>query len=262
MSDIKIKPFDKLPDDEPINILEFLKETTEGFENRDQAIKLINDLGVLYGLSDENYYSTYGNLMDICELMVLTNEIQKVAKRYVSKEEVKEFLYPQKFEGMFYVDEEIFLKVQDGTGISLLDIWFMDSYLIGCQNYSLNVRGKTYLSSTAIFFLKESQQTIFESFKKGKLKSQTYLLWDSISGYYKIGKSIAPSKRIQHLSSGSPNLTVLMSCKENIETKLHRKFSSKRIKGEWFNLSECDLLEIIDEFKAVGGEFFNANQNK
>jgi hypothetical protein len=73
-----------------------------------------------------------------------------------------------------------------------------------------------------------------------------YLMKDEINGYHKIGRSKTPHKREKTLQSEKPSITLVYSCKANIdeESLLHKKYNEYRIRGEWFNLSEQQLEEI------------------
>lgn len=72
-------------------------------------------------------------------------------------------------------------------------------------------------------------------------------------GRYKIGKS-APGQsltnRIRHIDTGSPfpvNLihAVTHTQANNIEWMLHNEFKDKRVKGEWFQLDQEDVVHAI-----------------
>jgi len=78
-----------------------------------------------------------------------------------------------------------------------------------------------------------------------------YLMVDLSNNYYKIGISNKPAYRERTLQSEKP--TVEMLCyKEfpnrkianNIEQALHKTYSKKRIRGEWFDLTEKEVTEI------------------
>lgn len=77
-----------------------------------------------------------------------------------------------------------------------------------------------------------------------KRKYKTYILKDTISGLYKIGRALDVNKRIKFLSVANPNLEIYHIINKDIETALHRKYSPFRIKSEWFKLSETELEEI------------------
>jgi hypothetical protein len=67
--------------------------------------------------------------------------------------------------------------------------------------------------------------------------------------YYKIGVSRKVSRRIRQLSTLPPfDLELVCTIKTDdmfaLERTLHEKFSSKRINGEWFSLSDSDVQFI------------------
>lgn len=72
---------------------------------------------------------------------------------------------------------------------------------------------------------------------------------------YKIGITKGDvNKRMKQLQTGCPDeivLTKLYECEHyrKLEGWMHRKFSSKRIEGEWFILEDEDVLNFIDECK-------------
>ncbi|MBR4714634.1 MAG: GIY-YIG nuclease family protein [Bacteroidales bacterium] len=83
-----------------------------------------------------------------------------------------------------------------------------------------------------------------------------YLMLDKNTGYHKIGISNKPVFREKTLQSEKPTITML-ACKkyphrkiaEAIESALHTTYSSQRIRGEWFNLKEEDISNIINTLK-------------
>ena len=74
--------------------------------------------------------------------------------------------------------------------------------------------------------------------------TKTYLMKDFFRGVHKIGKSINPQVRERTLQSEVPTIELVHVIDEDIEKHLHEKFSAKRIRGEWFNLSNNDLNYI------------------
>lgn len=80
-------------------------------------------------------------------------------------------------------------------------------------------------------------------------KFQTYLMKDSNTGYTKIGKAINPKFRERTLQSEKPSISLFAVYDNLIEFELHKKFESKRIRGEWFNLCEEDIKLILDSYK-------------
>ena len=83
-----------------------------------------------------------------------------------------------------------------------------------------------------------------------------YLMVDTSNGYHKIGISNHPEYREKTLQSEKP--TIEKICAKQfpsrqiataIESALHSTFASKRIRGEWFNLSDADVSQIIQTLK-------------
>lgn len=56
-------------------------------------------------------------------------------------------------------------------------------------------------------------------------------------------------RRLSGLSVVEDNLTLIAYVDKDIESELHARFDIKGIYREWFNLSDCDLNDIIDEYK-------------
>jgi len=78
-----------------------------------------------------------------------------------------------------------------------------------------------------------------------------YLMKDETNGYHKIGISNKPEYRERTLQSEKPTIALLCAKEfptriiaEAIEAALHKAFCEKRIRGEWFDLSDKDVMEI------------------
>jgi hypothetical protein len=68
-------------------------------------------------------------------------------------------------------------------------------------------------------------------------------------GYYKVGASKAVQRRLAGYNTAMPFTVILEFFVEHpnyrlVERLLHRKFKNKRIKGEWFTLSNDDVAQI------------------
>jgi hypothetical protein len=79
-----------------------------------------------------------------------------------------------------------------------------------------------------------------------------YLL-QADNGLVKIGKTVNFQRRFAMLNTQLPYaLTVLwlIDCSDccAIEASLHRRFLSKRVKGEWFLLSDEDIEQVKQEY--------------
>jgi Meiotically up-regulated gene 113 len=75
-------------------------------------------------------------------------------------------------------------------------------------------------------------------------KYKTYPMRDTLRGFYKIGKSKNPTIREGTLQAEVPTIELLHVIHDDIELYLHEKFNSKRLRGEWFDLSEADVNYI------------------
>ena len=83
-----------------------------------------------------------------------------------------------------------------------------------------------------------------------------YLMKDQTNNYYKIGYSKTPEYRERTLQSEKP--TIEMICHKRLpsrkmadafEKALHNAFADKRIRGEWFNLDDNDVAQIMESLK-------------
>lgn len=73
---------------------------------------------------------------------------------------------------------------------------------------------------------------------------KTYLIKDSNTELYKIGKSKNPLKREKTLQGEKPTLEIVKTWNEDIEKILHQKYKKNRIRGEWFKLTEIQIKYI------------------
>ena len=79
-----------------------------------------------------------------------------------------------------------------------------------------------------------------------------YLMKDVANGFYKIGISNNPEYREHTLQSEKPTIELLAArafpsrvIASAIESALHTAFGEKRLRGEWFELSEKEVNDII-----------------
>lgn len=78
---------------------------------------------------------------------------------------------------------------------------------------------------------------------------QTYLVKDYNNGLVKIGKSKDIHTRLRVL--GNKDKQLIAYVRKDIETVLHREYKGKRIKGEWFNLTDTEINKIIFTYSFV-----------
>ncbi len=84
------------------------------------------------------------------------------------------------------------------------------------------------------------------SIKRDENKDYTYLMVNDETGLIKIGRSNNPKYREKTLQSQEPTVHII-ACWEtpkSIETDLHKLYSHKRVRGEWFRLNMTDLKKL------------------
>ena len=85
---------------------------------------------------------------------------------------------------------------------------------------------------------------------------KTYLLADKNTGFFKIGRSVDPFFREKTLQSDCPLIEMVCVTEHDIEKQLHDEYEGKRIRGEWFNLSDKDVSDIKKLFKEHNQKVF------
>jgi len=85
-----------------------------------------------------------------------------------------------------------------------------------------------------------------------------YLLKSEDNGYYKIGKTINPEKRIKSLQTGNPEKIIIISkvnvesrFSSKIETAMHSQYSYAHKNGEWFDLDINDEVLFESNVKKI-----------
>lgn len=78
----------------------------------------------------------------------------------------------------------------------------------------------------------------------------TYIIKDYIANIYKIGKSVDVYERLKQIRCCNPHILLYAYLDKNVETELHNKYSRNRLSPncEWFNLSDGDLNNIVNEY--------------
>lgn len=84
--------------------------------------------------------------------------------------------------------------------------------------------------------------------KKNKDSCYVYMMKDEVNGYHKIGISKNPNYRERTLQSEKPTIRLIAakeypirSIAEAIEMALHKTYETKRLRGEWFDLTDEDI---------------------
>ena len=99
------------------------------------------------------------------------------------------------------------------------------------------IRGITYTNSKEVVAWKIPNVNV----------GYVYLI-QADNGLTKIGNSENPEERLSQLQQNSPCQLNLYYCQfvknsKHLEKFLHVKFASKRVRGEWFNLSADELAQ-------------------
>lgn len=88
-----------------------------------------------------------------------------------------------------------------------------------------------------------------EQSQRGPVQRPTYvyIMKDDHNGLYKIGKSVNPKYRERTLQSEKPSIKMVFFTEERddfSEYSLHSEFAEFRIRGEWFDLTPCQVRYI------------------
>lgn len=94
--------------------------------------------------------------------------------------------------------------------------------------------------------------------RKRQHKAHVYLINILDTNNYKIGISKNVKGRLSTLQNSNPvDMHIVSTClsrwARRLEKELHQVFLEKRIRGEWFNLSENDVKYIINLFDKENG---------
>lgn len=102
--------------------------------------------------------------------------------------------------------------------------------------------------------LARNEISIKETYKDKKC--YVYLMCDTTNNFHKIGISNKPNYREKTLQAEKPSIELLCAKEfpsriiaETIERSLHMTFSHKRIRGEWFELDQSEINDIIETLK-------------
>lgn len=107
-----------------------------------------------------------------------------------------------------------------------------------------NCKGAIYVPTIAP---KSTNTGRIEAAKKKELGNYVYLMYNRIDNRYKIGRSKDAIYRERTLQSQQPDIILIEAWEAppKVEKELHRRYKDKRVRGEWFDLSESDLNEIV-----------------
>lgn len=165
------------------------------------------------------------------------------------------------FNGVWYVNEECLFGLPDKNGLKRLPIEFLTSHRFEFDiSTAFKDKGKRWVSSSYIHQMcdvkkmlsvptirakKEKKEDLI---KTDDRPTKTYLMIDESNGLIKIGKSFNPFKREKTLRSDTPKLRLIATLDENKERELHVKYKKQRVRGEWFDLTSDQMLDLINNF--------------
>lgn len=97
-------------------------------------------------------------------------------------------------------------------------------------------------------YVAEHSQPTRENNTRGLNFGYVYLV-RSVSGYYKIGRTKNPNSRVRTFGVELPfeiELEHVIPCADYIaaEKQLHQRYADKRLNGEWFALTDGEVVEI------------------
>ena len=88
-----------------------------------------------------------------------------------------------------------------------------------------------------------------------ELGESVYFIVDDTSNAVKIGRSKSPQKRLEALQSNNPNkirlAKVIPNSGQRLEIHLQDRFSTAKLNGEWFRLTQ-EIQDFIDSVIPMG----------
>lgn len=176
-----------------------------------------------------------------------------------------EFRYPQKVSlNAYYVVEDLINKHLRGITC--------DSTFALCEIEEAEFCSSknNYLSLCRIIenkYVCESCSKLLQQKLSKVYSGYIYLIGNSSKKIYKIGKSRQPKERYKAIATKLPFSVEIIHVIggddiEKAEKLLHNIFAQKRTHGEWFELSDDDVNQIINLVSFDGEVFWNKNETK
>lgn len=112
---------------------------------------------------------------------------------------------------------------------------------------------ETYYESNTEVRVEKEVELLFNQQYPKVFDKKLYLMKNTRNGYTKIGISNNPKHREKTLQSEEPEVELLFTmsvCLARLEEKaLHKEYNDKRVRGEWFDLTDNDVMDIIKKYK-------------
>lgn len=101
---------------------------------------------------------------------------------------------------------------------------------------------------------------VLSSARKEKKQSKTYILKDTSSKLYKIGRTSNVEGRIKSLSVANPNLKIILVIDSNVENHLHKQFKEKKVSSEWYSLTSSDIEYVKKQYCRLSNDNQKPNE--
>lgn len=145
-------------------------------------------------------------------------------------------------------------EILGGERGSIIDYELKDNLIIVIKKFAADYRS-TVLANILDYEPIETREVKVNTDIKDN-ECYVYLMHDTSNDYYKIGISNKPYYRERTLQSEKPTIELIASKRypvrkiaESFEKSLHSVYDDKRLRGEWFELDEYDVNNIIESLK-------------
>jgi hypothetical protein len=198
----------------------------------------------IYGVSSRR------KLLWNCSIYVNGNAIKPISDQYEQRIDptTPEYLFDEFIKQSWLYVEQVTKEMPQVISVSgvIGRCLICDTYDVGNMQRNFICHNCRDKHATAI----EKAPSVVDIAEIGKLKNRGYVyLIKSPTGAYKIGKTKNPKDRMRMFHIKVPfeieiEHLVEVEDMQKLERGLHTMFRTKRINGEWFNLSEDDVQYI------------------
>lgn len=145
-----------------------------------------------------------------------------------------------------------FLKKQMGLSRNTQILYYTSDEVNGTNKQALEIFSKNLFSARPV---KDSNNEDNSEKTDGDIESPGLVYVVRASSQYKIGYTNNLQMRIKQLQCCCPHkietiITISSENAEALEHELHIMFREKRLFGEWFSLSDHDLLKIVSLYRS------------
>lgn len=93
-----------------------------------------------------------------------------------------------------------------------------------------------------------SSDELYASAVERGLAGRAYAIRNADTGLIKLGMSKDPKRRLRQLATASASRLELLWSHEggsSLETFLHRRFAARHVRGEWFDFTDVDAMNLL-----------------